>query len=630
MSDIKVEIRGDGSGAKQAFHEGGEGAHNFGEHIGEAVEKVHLFVETIEKSLEKVIEFGKESVEAYFKLEKANMQLERAAGDSTEAFKEQAAAMSEHLGVSNVTVETMQKMLVTFGEAPDQVEATTKALIDYAAYSGTDAVSATHALLSATQSGKAAFKELGLEYEKTGHASSTLTNITAALAAKIGGTAEEESNTLEGTLKKAEAQTTLLKQSVGQMIAELVADTGAVGTFTGLIKDMQQALRIETGHGRGIAELGVELERANATLERYKIGWFYSTEDVQKQTKEVERLQAAIVQAGLAQMNRGIHGEDKLASTNANDHSVKGERIKKERENERTFTEKEDAADLQMLLDYENAKKEHEAKYWDDVIKLQQDGAKKTMEEQDKAAKAEQDAYAADLAAGAEIVRKELEKEAHNTLATQRKLAEDMKKQSELLKHELGQAGAAIGNALISAIAQAIDQGMAGEQLDIEATLIDLGFSAAGIAAGAIATYYGGPAAGQLAAGAISGIGMIAHNEHASGVKRAKAAAAHHDGGWVEPESYHSGGFLGVGTDESMIRAQVGEAVLSRNDVRRMGGKTGVDSARRGGGGQPLAFHVQTMDSHSFREFLEDRGGRGFYNTLRTGRGQLSTLFGSR
>ncbi len=109
MSDIKIKVDGDGDGAKRAFDDAGDGAKGFAEQMAHTAEQIHLLYEAAEKAIEKVVEFGKESVEAYFKIEHAENQLKRSAGEATDALVEQAQALSDHTGTSKVTIETMER-----------------------------------------------------------------------------------------------------------------------------------------------------------------------------------------------------------------------------------------------------------------------------------------------------------------------------------------------------------------------------------------------------------------------------------------------------------------------------------------------------------------------------------------
>ena len=80
-----------------------------------------------------------------------------------------------------------------------------------------------------------------------------------------------------------------------------------------------------------------------------------------------------------------------------------------------------------------------------------------------------------------------------------------------------------------------------------------------------------------------------------------------------------------MGGDEQPAILQSGERVLSRQEVRRMGGQQGVDRAARGGG-SGVNFYVNAVDQESIRQLMEGRGGRAIVNAVRLGRGPLPAL----
>ncbi len=632
MSDIKVTLQGDGSGAKEAFKDAGDGAHGFAEKMAHTAEQVHLMYEAVEKLGEQLVEFGKESFEAFEKTEKAFRMLERAAGENAEAFREQAQSMQEQLGVSDDVVMKMQTMLSTFGEAPEDIHATTMAILDYSARTGVDAVSATQMLESSAKTGRQAFKDLNLTYDNTGDAATRLTAITEALTAKIGGTALAEANTLEGAMRKAHEETDEFKKSLGEMISGFIEHTGAVSTFTEALRDLRLMLfgakndsLVHIQQNIDAAELDLKtMEERLRTAGQALIGGGAVESlktDIATQQALIEQLKTKF--AELAAVKRQANFEDQEHERQSNELSSLGHKEGKSPKAAKVEAEHHSLANLRQLERDEDAKQEqwdedqrakefgsyeqgieHSKKYYEEMLKVQQAGEKATIEEQDKAA--------------------------HAAIEQQKKLDEEMKRQADRAQKDMEMAGAKIGKALIDAISSAIVEGIQGQEVDVLGVVADTAFSIGGMIAGAIASYYGGPAAGMLASSAVAGIGSIVHAERGRAFqneqKGRNGAQSHHDGGWIEPESYHSGGWPPMGTTEVPAVLESGEAVFSRAEVARNGGRQGVDALRRGGGGQGLHITVVAQDSTSVREFFEDRGGRGVYNALKTGRGSLSNI----
>jgi len=624
MSDIQVTLRGDGSGAKNAFHEGGEGAESFAHQVGEATEQAKLFYEGIEHALEKVLEFGKESVESFFKIEHAEMQLRRAAGDATEAFIDQANALSEHLGVSKVTTETIQKMLATFGEAPAEVEATTQAIIDYAAYSGQDAVGATEALLSSAKTGRAAFKDLNLEYDKTGTALERVSSISSALTAKLGGTAEEESNTLEGALKKSEEQMTRLKESIGFTIAEFLQETGVVSTLTETLKKMNAELLASSGGGDSQVKIFKYLEEAQDKLKRMKAGqqdnpWeFITPESIEKQEALIAKLDASWTALVLRQQRTGEEAGRKagLEASGLTDlipgqvHEEKTPKVKA------AEAERHQIANLRQLDRDDDEKQEK----WDEehnarLFGTMEENVANTEKENEKLLRIQQD--------GEKKTEEEYKKQEEKVATHIKQLNEVAARAAEKFEREMEVMGAQIGQALTSTLAGAIQAAIDGQEFDVLGAVADLAFGVAAIIGTAIGTIYGSPALGNAIGSGIGAIGGLVHSARGKAWKD-EQSQKRHDGGWIE--TFHDGGWPGLGTDEQAIVAQAGERMLSRSEVSRMGGARNVDAAARGGGGSThITIHAQ--DSQSMLEFFQGRGGRSFTNALRTGRGDLNALF---
>lgn len=58
-----------------------------------------------------------------------------------------------------------------------------------------------------------------------------------------------------------------------------------------------------------------------------------------------------------------------------------------------------------------------------------------------------------------------------------------------------------------------------------------------------------------------------------------------------------------------------------------MGGARGVDSMAQGRSSGGMTVNVSALDARSFMEYMGDRGGRSFYNAIRSGHGTLSSVF---
>lgn len=576
-----------------------------------------------------------ECTKAFEEQAKADRQLERYAKDLTPAFKAQAAAMQEQLGVSDDMVQTMQTMLLRFGEAPDQVEATTRALLDYSAATGEDAVSATRTLLSSVESGKAAFKDLGLVYEKTGHASADLASITGALAGKLGGSAQAEADSVAGQARIAAAQIDEFKESVGQLISEFITKTGALGTFTEALRGLQELLfnTSEEKYQAKANAMTVALGHQATALDNVKFAQQdlnealkagsgagpsqieYLSDQLKAAKRYAEEAKAAIHALTSGPVLGGVK-EDRLtkggrSAAGKDEASEKAKREADLADVQQWYAEEDEmrAANLRAVA----AANEHLIAEAARADQFEADRQNKKM----AGWEANREAEAKALAASSDARLKAAESAA-------KKLEEVETKSNQRLQQKMTDAavqiGVAFGQALTSALVMAIE---AGQDADVEGAAMDIGFGLAATVGSIIGSIYS-PIIGSAVGSAIGGLGQIAGALHRK--KRKEDQGKKHDGGWME--SFHVGGWPGASTDEQMAMLQTGERVLSRQEVQRMGGKGGVDAAARGRGGGGLHVTVVAQDAQGVREFFEDRGGRGIFNAIRTGRGNLAGLVG--
>lgn len=232
MAEIELKFNGDSSSAQEAMT-------GLGNAVGEGVLKFEL----LKEAMEKVIEFTKESIKEWRESERAARQLQLAVGkDMAGAFGDSAEAMERHLGVSKEMVEKMQGMLYRFGEAPKEIDKTVKALLDYSAVTGGDAVQAAEQLLRAADGGRKAFRELGLQYDETKSKSENVVIITEALAKKVGGAADQDAQSLSGKARIAEAAFKDLQKEYGKFITELVSSTGSVNVAAEALHGLRIAI----------------------------------------------------------------------------------------------------------------------------------------------------------------------------------------------------------------------------------------------------------------------------------------------------------------------------------------------------------------------------------------------------
>ena len=596
----------------------------------------------VSKLAAELYRFGLDSVKQSEDQARADRLLESVAGGLTDTFKAQAAAMQSTLGVSDDMVQGIQTMLLRFGEAPASVEATTRALLDYAAATGTDAIAATKILTSAAQSGRAAFKELGLEYESTGVASKDLENITAALATKVGGAAAAEADSLTGSVNKAKQAFGELQEAIGQALTVMAGDAkGGSSWLVNTLDRLASNIRFLAGTTPETAASKLVILKESAASafealqeERVQLNKLYEmdapVDAITRQMDFVKALEVAFLKAKKAREEFEAGGP-KL-STEGSDRPTKAgaaagdKQAKKPEESE----EKEQEELLGIQAAYgriEEAFREHgEAMAVErdqqaaDLAKAHEDAAEVAEKEQ----KREQDAWTKRTEQHEERRQQELTVLARHMDS----LAKEVERGAQKTEKEWEAAGYKIAGAFVDAMAEALSGAMEGGEVDVLGMVMDIGFAVAAIAAQvAVTAATESAAAGQLAAQGIGAAGRLASQARRQAWQAEQKGKKKHDGGWAGVPEYHGGGWPGLSSDEEAAVLQVGERVLSRGEVQRMGGPSGVDAAARGRGGTNV--YVQTFDGSTTREFFENQGGRGFTNTMRTGRGQIPHLLRS-
>lgn len=593
MADLRLNINGQNN-AGPALNDAAGGVRNLTSAIDAGVTSALNW----QKVQSAAIQFARDSVRAYEEQARADRQLARVAGESTEAFKRQASALQESLGVSDDMVETMQKMLLTYGQAPAEVDKTVRALLDYAAFTGKDAVAATEMLTSSTTTGRAAFKELGLQVDQSGDKFDRLRATTDALTKRLGGTAAADADSLSGSLAKMHQQFGELQESVGGVFAQFEKKThvleGATAVFSGLAKAIgdndtlmkqlaKTALAFPVLGGGAFAFMAADTARVGNALK--------SPSPVAAPSGR-GRNDLEVPEIDLGDLN-------KVAKDNFAENLKDAARYHNAA-----------IADAKRRWDKEQKDAEEFAKAFNGIIaKGREDEAKINKMFDDASIKAKKETMAAVLAA---------------TKGGQKAALDDAQSSFLDQQREWANAGMAIGTAFVNALTDAINELGSGGEYAVEDTLLSVMQTALAIIGGVVGGVVseGNPAGAQLGAA----VGNLAGTGITAAVKSARKKR--HSGGWAldEMPHYHSGAW--VGGDEEAAILQKGERVLSQSEVANMGGARGVEMAARGGGGSTV--NIQTFDAGSFREIFQGRGGRGILDAVRTGVGVPAQLFGAR
>ncbi len=574
--------------------------------------------------------FSKMALEDFASQEKADKmlgasmeQLGLNSKELVEVFKGQATALQETLGVSDDMVEGLQAMAIRFGTAPSQVDALTRAVLDFAAATGKDADGAMQVLLKGVENGGDALKKLGVHYETTGDKAEDLNRAVEAIEKRFGGSAAAASDTFAGQLAKMREQAHELNETFGGFLVNLNAHTGTLDKVTTAFKEWNFVL------SGGDKDLDARNERMNTlsmttrllTEERGRLKELDNADLAFQQNKgptEMARLKAAtqanidllVAQKAVAQ--QAIDAANGKASAPGPIGPTFGpseptEEWKKKAEEADKKAKEAAAKAAEARAKAMKAAQDDAVKGMEQQAKLDATAAEKAQKENDdfnaamlgSQAKFDQDKYAAEYAAE----RKLTAMEAREDEARIKQDAQNNAQRVEAAK----MAGAAVGASFITAMGNAIHQTNSGEDMDpgefiksLLPSLVGFGLEAAGF----------GPA-GMMLGQAMTGAVM---QQFATG-------------GYVQPEHHAGGGYGGEG-DTVPAMLTPGERILSLPEIGAMGGRDAVERAVSGGGGggPTIINQISAMDTQSFQSYMGDRGGAGLVRAVRQNRGETAQM----
>lgn len=625
MADIRLQVNGEDRSA-DAMRTATRNVEDLGkatvdvskrsaEDIGKAAAKWAEFANFAKAALSEVVKFGVESVKAYAESERVSRQLQRAAGELSDAFEKQAEALSKQLAVDDDVIKQQQTLLLQWGAAPSKVEGATRAILDYAAATGKDAQGATMELIRAVETGGGKLKALGIDFVATGDKTKDLAALTEALIKKFGGAAQTDADSLVGSTRAAKLAFEDMQKAFGSFIADAGQKTGVVGALTEAMRGLQTAMGGNEGYNKN-QKLGAiydEMTTIQNALANKADTW---TNGVDK-SAAVARLKALAQQARDMRAepvlgDKPLSGSNTTAAGASRGASEDGDAAANRSKKNAEILRNEEKDYREFLSDQEDTQRKSDDKRQAEDLRFLNELTSERVRHESAEAKRTQDAYEAQTKEDER--RNELEKRA---------LAQEWKERAAIVRQQQEawrQAGDQLGAAMVNALSEQIQNMASGGEFDMGALLENVAIAAVSIAATAVGSYFGQPALGA-AVGNLASMGIKYGAEQ--GRKK------HHDGGWIEAERFHGGGW--VGFDETPIVAQPGERMLSRAEVQRLGGGAAVDSMVAGGGGRGggITINVSGFDAKSTREFFQDRGGQGFRRAVQSGRGDLARMFGN-
>lgn len=621
MADIELRIGGDSTEARNAI----EGVNDAWSKYGGTVTKV----------AQVALKFAADAVREYQAAERVSRQLERAAGDYSKALEAQAEALAAVLGVDDDLIKRQQTLLAQWGGAGAATEEVTRAVLDYAAATGKDAVGATQELIQQVETGGQGFRKLGLEFETTGDKGKDLTAIVGALSAKFGGAAASNEDALNVQLAASSQAWGDFMEASGAAIAQIAKDTNVVDTMTRALqglniflfgeKDKERREKLESlmrqqvsaanllaMHRRALEEAMADPSVSISVLERFSD----DVTEAQKKLNELRRQVGELMGGPMPSAAPAVTG--RTAAGKASDEKTR-------QQQQANAKERQEDAFHQSLLQFkrdEARRREMKEEEWAEIQQAdaqQAAYAKELQQQAESAAKSEEEnrRHLSQMLSDVVAYNDKLDADAAKA---QQEASDAALKRMQDEQQKSQQAGDAIGAAFVSGLTDQLARLAAGEELDPAMFVGEILAGVIQTAAGVLGMVFPGVGAIVGAVGNLAALGIRTGARALSGKGNKKM----HSGGFVEPERYHNGLMMAPGEVPAIL--QEGEAVLSRSNVAAMGGRQGVERAKRGGMGAGFVVNVSALDAKSAAESFVSGVDRGLKQALRTGQGFLPQL----
>jgi len=177
--------------------------------------------------VQKVIEFGKESVKAFLEAEvnanKLKFAITKIGGEGGAAFQkliEQSEKLQQTTIFSDDSIQQSQTMLATLGLNSEQIENIIPKITDLASATGQDLGSATQSIIQGINGQTRGLKAVGIAFDATGDKTKNLAMLTEKLN-KFQGASAAALDTTAGKAKRFENAIDNMKETTGEMIVNV-------------------------------------------------------------------------------------------------------------------------------------------------------------------------------------------------------------------------------------------------------------------------------------------------------------------------------------------------------------------------------------------------------------------------
>jgi hypothetical protein len=180
--------------------------------------------------------FASGSITAYAEAQEAQQglnfvfsQFPKLADVNIDSLREYNSELAKKTVYDDDAIASGQAMLAQFDLTGKQVQELTPLLLDYAAKTGKDLPTAAQDLGKAVLGQGRALKAVGIDLQNTGDRTQNVTQLTEALAAKLGGFAENQAKTASGQVAILRNQYGELQEALGEELLPTLTDVLGVG-----------------------------------------------------------------------------------------------------------------------------------------------------------------------------------------------------------------------------------------------------------------------------------------------------------------------------------------------------------------------------------------------------------------
>ncbi|EEF62103.1 hypothetical protein [Pedosphaera parvula] len=270
-----------------AMQVAGDGAKKAGDDLAELEKKTKASEEAFKKMKEqaesaiKVLEGIHKLMEMYTAHEKVVDQLNgalRLSGQYSQSYsrelQEQAEALSRVTTASDTTIMKVQALLSSFGATKEEMPGLTKAVLDFAAGTGKDVVTAAQDLGKAISGQESSLSNLGMKFDKTAGQGKNLSQAAELIESKFKGMAEAADHSSGAKVEDLDKAWEHFKTTLGGLAADglkpvIEGVTLLLNQTSDLFKEGSQA----SEYAKYFIEFAAGVAATTAAINTFKMGW---------------------------------------------------------------------------------------------------------------------------------------------------------------------------------------------------------------------------------------------------------------------------------------------------------------------------------------------------------------------